>query len=179
MTKKKETNEEIKESEDEIIEEVSGAEAEEIESNTYEAKNAELTDKLLRITAEYDNFRKRTEREKSQIYETVKADTASKFLPLFDNIEKAVSSKPDNSEGNWKAFSEGLDLIRKQMVDVLDGLEIEAIDAVGQTFNPELHNAVMHIQDDSLGENVVSEEFLKGFKIKDRVLRHSVVKVAN
>lgn len=141
-------------------------------------KLSQLNDKLLRITAEYENYRKRTQREKETLYEAAKADTIAAFLPLFDNIEKAVALKP-SGDGEWKAFSEGVDLMRKQMADILTGLGVEAIDALGEVFDPELHNAVMHIEDEASGEGVIVSEFQKGFRINDRVIRHSVVKVAN
>lgn len=158
---------------EEIIEEVTAQEEKE------DDKVAELTDKILRIQAEYENYRKRTAREKENLYSDAKADTIGAFLPLFDNLDKAVSLKPENCEGEWKAFSDGIDLIKKQMVDILSQLGVEAIDAKGQVFDPELHNAVMHVEDSELGEGVIAEEFQKGFKINDKVIRHSVVKVAN
>ncbi len=140
---------------------------------------SELQDKLLRLTAEYDNYRKRTQKEKDGIYLNAKADTVGEFLTLMDNIEKAVSLKPQQCEGEWKAFSAGVDLMKKQMDEILKSLGVGEISALGETFDPELHNAVMHVEDDQVGESVVVEEFQKGFKIGDRVIRHSVVKVAN
>ena len=170
VTKKKEDIEK------EAVEE---AVAEEVSVSEDEKKIAELTDKILRITAEYENYRKRTQKEKESLYEMAKADTIAAFLPLFDNIEKAIKVKPADASGEWKAFSEGVDLMKKQMADILTNLGATAIDAVGEEFNPELHNAVMHVDDENAGENVIVEEFQKGFKISDRVIRHSVVKVAN
>ena len=172
VTKKKE------EIEKEAVEEVT-EEAAEVSVSEDEKKIAELTDKILRITAEYENYRKRTQKEKESLYEMAKADTIAAFLPLFDNIEKAIKVKPADASGEWKAFSEGVDLMKKQMADILTNLGATAIDAVGEEFNPELHNAVMHVDDENAGENVIVEEFQKGFKISDRVIRHSVVKVAN
>lgn len=172
MTKKKEDIEK------EAVEEVT-EEAEEVVASEEEKKIAELSDKILRITAEYENYRKRTQKEKESLYEMAKADTIAAFLPLFDNIEKAIKVKPSDASGEWKAFSEGVDLMKKQMADILTNLGATAIDAVGEEFNPEWHNAVMHVEDDSVGEGVIVEEFQKGFKIGDRVIRHSVVKVAN
>lgn len=182
MTKKKEPIEEpIEEVVEEAVEEVTEEPGKEpVETPAVEDPViGELKDKLLRLTAEYDNYRKRTTREKEMLYESAKADTVAAFLPLFDNIEKAIAAKPENADGVWKAFSDGVDLMKKQMADILDKLGAEAIDAVGEAFDPELHNAVMHIDDDTFGENVVAEEFQKGFKLGDRVIRHSVVKVAN
>ena len=174
MTKKKEDieKEAVEEAQEEAV-------AEEVSVSEDEKKIAELTDKILRITAEYENYRKRTQKEKESLYEMAKADTIAAFLPLFDNIEKAIKVKPADASGEWKAFSEGVDLMKKQMADILTNLGATAIDAVGEEFNPELHNAVMHVDDENAGENVIVEEFQKGFKISDRVIRHSVVKVAN
>ena len=177
VTKKKEDIE--KEAvEEAVAEEVTEEVAEEaIDEN--EKKIAELSDKILRITAEYENFRKRTAREKESLYEMATSDTVAAFLPLFDNMEKAIKVKPNDASGEWKAFSEGVDLMKKQMADILTSLRVTAIDAVGEEFNPELHNAVMHVEDEEAGEGVIVEEFQKGFKTGDRVIRHSVVKVAN
>ena len=172
VTKKKEDIEK------EAVEEVT-EEAAEVSVSEDEKKIAELTDKILRITAEYENYRKRTQKEKESLYEMAKADTIAAFLPLFDNIEKAIKVKPSDASGEWKAFSEGVDLMKKQMADILTNLGATAIDAVGEEFNPEWHNAVMHVEDDSVGDGVIVEEFQKGFKTGDRVIRHSVVKVAN
>ena len=161
--------------EESTVEEVT----EEVLVDENEKKTAELSDKILRITAEYENYRKRTAMEKESLYEMAKADTVAAFLPLFDNIEKAIKVKPNDASGEWKAFSEGVDLMKKQMADILTSLGVTAIDAVGEEFNPELHNAVMHVEDEEAGEGVIVEEFQKGFKLGDRVIRHSVVKVAN
>lgn len=156
-------------------------EAEEVleEKTEDDKKIEEMTDKLLRLTAEYENYRKRTAKEKEGLYENAKANTVAAFLPLFDNIQKAIKVKPKEQSGEWKAFSEGVDLMKKQMEEILLSLGVSAIDAEGEAFNPEWHNAVMHIEDDSVGEGIVVEEFQKGFKLGDKVIRHSVVKVAN
>ncbi len=148
-------------------------------SETEDKKTEELNDKLLRLSAEYENYRKRTTKEKEALYENAKGNTVAAFLPLFDNIEKAIKLKPQDQSGEWKAFSEGVDLMKKQMVEILDSLGVTAIDALGEEFNPEWHNAVMHVEDDSVGEGIITEEFQKGFKLGDKVIRHSVVKVAN
>ena len=149
------------------------------EESEEDKKLDELNDKLLRLSAEYENYRKRTTKEKEVLYENAKANTVAAFLPLFDNIEKAIKLKPQDKSGEWKAFSEGVDLMKKQMEEILTSLGVMAIDAQGEEFNPEWHNAVMHVEDDSVGEGIITEEFQKGFKIGDKVIRHSVVKVAN
>lgn len=158
------------------VEEVAAEEAVPTEA---EAETAALKDKILRISAEYDNFRKRTEKEKAGLYSMAKADTVSAFLPLLDNIEKAVVNMPEATEGEWKAVAEGISLIKKQLEEILTKLGVTEIEALGKAFDPELHNAVMHVEDEEAGDSVVVEEFQKGFKIEDRVIRHSVVKVAN
>lgn len=140
---------------------------------------ASLKDKILRISAEYDNYRKRTQKEKDSLYAMAKADTVAAFLPLLDNIEKAVKTMPEATEGEWKAVSDGVALIKKQLEEILKKLGVTEIPALGEQFDPELHNAVMHVEDEEQGENTVVEEFQRGFKIDDRVVRHSVVKVAN
>lgn len=167
--------------EENIPEEAETKEAEETASEIDERDSelAALKDKILRISAEYDNFRKRTEKEKSALYSLAKADTVSAFLPLSDNIEKAVINMPEATEGEWKAVAEGIALIKKQLEEILKKLGVTEIEALGKEFDPELHNAVMHTEDEEAGENTVVEEFQKGFKIEDRVIRHSVVKVAN
>ncbi len=138
-----------------------------------------LKDKILRISAEYDNFRKRTKREKEALYGDAKADTVAAFLPLLDNIEKAVKAMPEAKEKEWQAVSEGVALIKKQFEETLKKLGVNEINAVGEAFDPELHNAVMHVEDSEAGEGIVVEEFQRGFKMNDKVVRHSVVKVAN
>lgn len=138
-----------------------------------------LKDKILRISAEYDNFRKRTKREKDALYGDAKADTVAAFLPLLDNIEKAVKTMPEAKEKEWQAVSDGVALIKKQFEETLKKLGVNEINAVGEAFDPELHNAVMHVEDSEAGEGIVVEEFQRGFKMNDKVVRHSVVKVAN
>lgn len=165
--------EEIKTEAEEVAEEAAS------EKEGLEGEIAALKDKMLRISAEYDNYRKRTQKEKEALYANAKADTVAAFLPLLDNMEKAVSTLPEASEGEWKAVSDGITLIKKQLEEILGKLGVTEIEALGKQFDPELHNAVMHIEDEDKEENIVVEEFQKGFKIDDRVVRHSVVKVAN
>lgn len=178
MAETKKTHEDFAKETKETKEDITEEKNEEAENEKDKAV-LELQDKLLRLTAEYDNYRKRTQKEKDSIYLNAKADTVGEFLTLMDNIEKAVSLKPEKCEGEWKAFSAGVDLMKKQMDEILKSLGVNEISALGETFDPELHNAVMHIEDEESGEGVVVEEFQKGYKIGDRVIRHSVVKVAN
>lgn len=168
------------ESEETVKEEAVKEEAAEAEKpDERDEMIASLKDKVLRISAEYDNYRKRTQKEKDSLYSMAKADTVAAFLPLLDNIEKAVKTMPEATEGEWKAVSDGVALIKKQLEEILKKLGVTEIPALGEQFDPELHNAVMHVEDEETGENTVIEEFQKGFKIDDRVVRHSVVKVAN
>ena len=138
---------------------------------------ADLTDRLKRSMAEFDNFRKRSEKEKATMFDMGARNVAEKLLPVVDNFERAMLVTP--SEGEGKAFADGIAMIYNQMTKTLEDLGVKPIDCVGKEFDPNLHNAVMHIEDESLGENVVAEELLKGYMYKDSVLRHSMVKVAN
>lgn len=138
---------------------------------------ADLTDRLKRSMAEFDNFRKRSEKEKATMFDMGARSIAEKILPVVDNFERAMVAAP--KEGDGKAFSDGITMIYNQLKKTLEDLGVKPIDCVGQAFDPNFHNAVMHIEDESLGENVVAEELLKGYMYKDSVLRHSMVKVAN
>ena len=138
---------------------------------------AELTDKLKRQLAEFENFRNRTDKEKSQMYAVGAKDVIEKILPVIDNFERGLKSIPEDQTGG--PVASGMEMIYKQLITVLSDLGVTPIEAVGQEFDPNLHNAVMHAEDEGLGENIVAEEFQKGYKYKDTVLRHSMVKVAN
>lgn len=137
----------------------------------------ELTDRLKRQMAEFDNFRKRTEKEKSAMYEIGAKDVIEKILPIVDNFERGLAAVPE--ENKKDPFIEGMDKIYKQILTTLEGIGVKPIEAVGAEFNPDLHNAVMHIEDEELGENIIAEEFQKGYTYRDSVVRHSMVKVAN
>ena len=135
---------------------------------------SDSNDKYLRLAAEYDNYRKRTAREKENIYGDAKADTVKPFLEVYDNLVRGVAQF---EEGD--GHRQGMEIIAKQFLDVLDKLGVTEIEAEGQPFDPEKHNAVMHVDDESFGENIVAEVFQKGFMIGDKVLRFAMVKVAN
>lgn len=135
----------------------------------------ELTDQLKRNMAEFDNFRKRTEKEKSAMYEIGARDVIEKILPVIDNFERGLNAVPEGGD----AFAEGMNMIYKQLLKTLEDLGVKPIEAVGQQFDPNFHNAVMHIEDENFGENVIAEEFQKGYLYRDSVVRHSMVKVAN
>ena len=137
----------------------------------------ELTDRLTRQMAEFDNFRKRTEKEKSQMYEIGAKDIIEKILPIVDNFERGLGSM--NEEEKATPFAEGMEKIYKQLMTTLESLGVKPIDAVGQEFNPDFHNAVMHVEDEELDENIIAEEFQKGYMYRDSVVRHSMVKVAS
>lgn len=140
-------------------------------------KIEELTDKVKRQMAEFDNFRKRTEKEKSTMYEMGAKDIIERMLPVVDNFERGLASVPESEKNT--AFAEGMEKIYKQFQKVLEDAGVKAIEAAGQPFDPNFHNAVMHVEDESLGENVVAEELQKGYMYRDSVVRHSMVKVAN
>ena len=137
----------------------------------------ELTDKVKRQMAEFDNFRKRTEKEKSQMYDMGAKTIVEKILPVIDNFERGLAAVPEEEKDS--PFADGMTKIYKQMMTVFEEMGVKAIDAVGEEFNPDYHNAVMHVEDEEAGENVVVEEFQKGYLYKDHVVRHSMVKVAN
>ena len=138
---------------------------------------ADLTDKLTRQMAEFDNFRKRTEKEKSAMYEIGAKDIIEKMLPIVDNFERAFQTVAE--EDKEDAFVTGMEMIYKQIMTTLEGVGVKPIEAVGQEFNPDLHNAVMHVEDEEVGENIIVEEFQKGYTYRDSVVRYSMVKVAN
>jgi len=137
----------------------------------------ELQDKVKRQMAEFDNFRKRTEKEKSAMFEMGASDVIKKLLPIVDNFERGFSSITEEEKNS--PFVTGMDMVYKQMVKMLEDIEVKPIEAVGIEFNPELHNAVMHVDDDSVGDNIIVEEFQKGYTYRETVIRHSMVKVAN
>ena len=142
-----------------------------------QARIAELEDKNLRMMAEFDNYRKRTEKEKSGMYAMGAKDVIEKILPVIDNFERGFSLVTE--EDKEDAFVTGMEKIYKQFGTVLTDLGVTPIEAVGKPFDPNLHNAVMHVEDETLGENTVAEEFQKGYLYKDQVVRYSMVKVAN
>lgn len=140
-------------------------------------KIEELQDRLMRNMAEFENFRKRSEKEKTQMFEIGAKDIIEKILPVLDNFERGLGTvSEEEKEG---AFVQGIEQIYKQFVKALEDAGVKPIEAVGQEFDPNFHNAVMHGEDEELGENVVSEEFQKGYLYRDTVVRHSMVKVVN
>ena len=140
-------------------------------------KIEELTDMVKRQMAEFDNFRKRTEKEKASMYEIGAREVIEKILPVVDNFERGLAAVPE--EEKESPFVDGMNKIYRQLLSSFEGMGVKAIESVGQEFNPDYHNAVMHVEDEEAGENVVVEEFQKGYIYKDTVIRHSMVKVAN
>ncbi len=138
---------------------------------------AELTDKVKRQLAEFENFRNRTEKEKSQMYMVGAKDVIEKLLPVVDSFERGIRSVPEEEKDN--PIASGMEMIYKQLMSALTELGVTPIEAVGKEFDPNFHNAVMHVDDEELGENIVVEELQKGYQYKDAVLRYSMVKVAN
>ena len=143
-----------------------------------EQQAAENFDKYQRCLAEFDNFRKRTAREKASMYDDGVKDTVEKLLNVVDNLERAVAAEAGKAEES-NAFFKGVQMTLKQFQEVLAGLGVEEIPALGQQFDPNLHAAVAHEEDETVGENEITLEMLKGYKYKDKVIRHSMVKVAN
>lgn len=155
------------------------AEAETSEAPAAEAapavdEAAAANDRYLRLMAEYDNFRKRSAKERENIYTDVRVDTVSKFLPVYDNLQRALVTATAD-----EAYKKGVEMTFNQLCEVFRKLGVEEIEAVGKTFDPNYHNAVMHVDDDEKGESEIVEEFQKGFKVGEKVIRFSMVKVAN
>jgi len=162
----KETEKETKESE-----------AKDAKKDPKDAQIEELQDRLKRQMAEFDNFRKRTEKEKAAMYEIGAKDIIEKILPVLDNFERGLAAVPEDEKGS--SFAEGIEKIYKQFVKTLEDAGVETIEAVGQQFDPNLHNAVMHVEDEKYGENEIAMELQKGYKYRGSVVRHSMVQVAN
>ena len=141
------------------------------------ARIDELEDRVKRQMAEFENFRKRTDKEKAAMFETGAKSVIEKILPVVDNFERGLAAVPEEEKGS--AFVEGMNKVYKQLLTELDNMGVKPIEAVGQEFDPNFHNAVMHVEDENLGENIVAEEFQKGYTYHDTVVRHSMVKVAN
>ena len=160
-----------------------GTENQEAETRENEAKDPkdaqieELQDRLKRQMAEFDNFRKRTEKEKAAMYEIGAKDIIEKILPVLDNFERGLAAVPEDEKGS--SFAEGIEKIYKQFVKTLEDAGVESIEAVGKQFDPNLHNAVMHVEDEKYGENEIAMELQKGYKYRGSVVRHSMVQVAN
>ena len=147
---------------------------EDTELNSVKAELEETTDRLKRLMAEFDNFKKRSAKEREGLYNSLLSDIVGSFLPVVDNLEKAVNSSTED-----EGYKQGVELVLKQFMDVLGSLGVKEIEGVGSTFNPEYHEAVSLVQDETLGEKEIKEVFRKGYKIGEKVVRHSMVVVAN
>ena len=135
---------------------------------------AQEHDSYLRLAAEYDNYRKRSQKEKDNLYTEIRSETVEKFLPVYDNLERALAQETQDA-----AFKKGVEMTMNQLVSVMEKLGVVSFGAAGEVFDPQLHNAVMHVEDEALGENVIAEVFQKGFKVGEKVVRFAMVKVAN
>ena len=144
------------------------------EINQMKTELEETTDRLKRLMAEFDNFKKRSAKEREGLYNSLLSDIVSSFLPVVDNLEKAVGSNTED-----EGYKQGVELVLKQFIDVLTSLGVKEIETVGTTFNPEYHEAVSSVQDENLGEKEIKEVYRKGYQIGDRVIRHAMVVVAN
>lgn len=173
-----ETAEEVKQPEPEAAAEAPAEEtpagAPKEPETDWKKKYEETYDSYLRLAADYDNYRKRTVKEKDQAYGHGKADAVAKLLPVYDNLERAL-----NQETQDAAYKKGVEMTMTELVKIFTGLGVEIFGAVGDTFDPNLHNAVMHTEDESLGENVITAVFQKGFKLGDKIVRFAMVQVAN
>ena len=149
------------------------------ELDTKEKDFEALSDKYLRLAAEYDNFRRRTQKEKESLYSDSIAIVIKELLPVFDNLERAELAAGQYSHDDAKKIAEGITMIQKQVEQALEKLSVRRINCIGQPFNPVLHEAVMHVEDDSVGNSIVVAELQAGYQRDDRVIRHSMVKVAN
>ena len=146
----------------------------EAEKEALEKEKAALNDKYLRICAEYDNFRRRSQKEKDNLYGEIRANTVQQFLPVYDNLERALKQGTED-----EAYRKGVEMIMTQFENTLEKLGVKKIESLGQTFDPKLHNAVMHVDDEEQGENTIVEVFQEGFTVNDKVIRFAMVKVAN
>ena len=177
MAKKKDLNEQIEE--ETILEEAVEETAEEAQEETpvvneWEEKYNAERDAHLRVAAEFDNFRKRTIREKEASYGNGKADAVEKLLPVYDNLERALNQPTED-----EAFKKGVEMTMNQLVGIFSGLGVEIFGNVGEEFDPNFHNAVMHLEDENFGENTICQVFQKGFKLGDKIVRFAMVQVAN
>ena len=144
------------------------------ELDTVKEQLAKEHDGYLRLAAEYDNFRKRSQKEKDDLYTVIKAETVGKFLPVYDNLERALAQETAD-----EAYKKGVEMTMNQLVKVMEGLGVTSFGEIGEAFDPARHNAVMHVEEDGLGDNVIAEVFQKGFLVGEKVIRFAMVKVAN
>ena len=144
------------------------------ELDTVKEQLAKEHDGYLRLAAEYDNFRKRSQKEKDDLYTVIKAETVGRFLPVYDNLERALAQETAD-----EAYKKGVEMTMNQLVKVMEGLGVTSFGEIGEAFDPARHNAVMHVEEEGLGDNVIAEVFQKGFLVGEKVIRFAMVKVAN
>ena len=144
------------------------------ELDTVKEQLAKEHDGYLRLAAEYDNFRKRSQKEKDDLYTVIKSETVGKFLPVYDNLERALAQETAD-----EAYKKGVEMTMNQLVKVMEGLGVTSFGEIGEAFDPARHNAVMHVEEEGLGDNVIAEVFQKGFLVGEKVIRFAMVKVAN
>ena len=159
---------------EEIVEEVTEAVEETVEVNPWEEKYNAEHDAYLRLAADYDNYRKRTQKEKEQAYGNGKADAVEKLLPVYDNLERALNQPTED-----EAYKKGVEMTMTQLVSIFTGLGVEIYGEVGDAFDPNFHNAVMHTEDESVAENTITQVFQKGVKLGEKIVRFAMVQVAN
>ncbi len=159
---------------EEVLEETPEEVKEETVTDPWEEKYNAEHDAHLRLAADYDNFRKRTAKEKEQTYGNGKADAVEKLLPVYDNLERALNQPTEDL-----AYKKGVELTMTELVKILNGLGVEIFGEAGESFDPNMHNAVMHTEDETLGENVIAQVFQKGFKLGEKIVRFAMVQVAN
>ena len=164
----------VEETAEEVTETAEEAAPETPEEEKLQQALKDQEDKYLRLLAEYDNYRKRSQKEKENAWTTAKADTIKELLPVYDNLERALKQETAD-----EAYAKGVQMTMQQLKTVLEKLGVEEIPAQGETFDPNVHNAVMHMEDETMGENIVAEVFQAGFKMGEKVIRHAMVKVAN
>jgi len=177
LSKKKDApaaSEQTEEVKEEVREEAKETKKEPTELEKAQQAQAQEHDQYLRLAAEYDNFRKRSQREKDAIYRDAVADTAKKFLPVYDNLQRALKNETAD-----EAFKKGVEMTMTELTKIMEGIGMKPFGAAGDPFDPEKHNAVMHVDDEALGENTVAEVFQTGFTLGDKVIRFAMVKVAN
>ncbi len=162
------------EEKEKIEESTQEVEKQETEENKLQKEYEELDDRYKRMMAEFDNYKKRSQKERENLYNSLVSDIITSFLPIVDNLEKAVNVKTQD-----EAYKQGVEMVQKQFMDTLRALGVEEIKSVGEVFNPEEHEAISSIEDETLGEKIVKEEYRKGYKIGGKVIRHSMVVVAN
>lgn len=161
----------MEENKEEVVEK---EEVVDLKEDTTKQELEEMTDRYKRLMAEFDNFKKRSSKERELLYKSLLADIVTSVLPVVDNLEKAALAPTEDEN-----YKQGVEMVLKQLMDTLSSLGVEAIKTVGETFNPEYHEAVSSVEDENLGEKEIKEEFRKGYKIGEKVIRHSMVVVAN